>query len=508
MSLKSFEKVETNVYSVEISISAQELQDAKLKAYNKAKKNIAIPGFRKGKVPKMMIEKMYGKSFFYEDAIDILYPDVVSAAIEEAKLEIVDAPFDVKIDRIDEDGADMTIKVTVKPEVEVGEYKGLKAEKLSTEVTDDEVNEEIDQMRERNARIVDASDREVKQGDITNIDFEGFVDGEAFDGGKGESFDLTIGSGQFIPGFEDQIVGKKVDEEFDVNVTFPEQYVENLAGKDATFKVKVNSIKEKQLPELDDEFAKDVSEFDTLDELKADIRKTKADDKEAQSKEKFESDLLEQVAESIKAEIPAVMIDNKAKELIDSAEQRMSQQGLSVDIYLQYMGISREQYEKDAKAQAEKQVKSRLALEKIVELEKLEATEEDLEKEYHKFADMYKMEVEELKKLISADGLKEDIAIGKAIDLIVANAVEGKPAAKKSSTAKKTADGEKKPAAKKTASTAKKTTTTKKTTTSAAKKTAEDKADDGEKKPAAKKPAAKKTTTKKADTAKKDEAAE
>lgn len=494
MSLKSFEKVETNVYSVEISISAQELQDAKLKAYNKARKNIAIPGFRKGKVPKMMIEKMYGVSFFYEDAIDILYPNVVSAAIEEAKLEIVDAPFDVKIDRIDEDGAEMTIKVTVKPEVEVGEYKGLKAEKLPTEVTDEEIGEEIDRLRERNARIVDASDREVKQGDITNIDFEGFVDGVAFDGGKGESFDLTIGSGQFIPGFEDQIVGKKVDEEFDVNVTFPEQYVENLAGKEATFKVKVNSIKEKQLPELDNELAKDVSEFDTLDELKADIRKSKEEEKQSKSKEKFESDLLEQLADGLKAEIPAVMIDNKQKELLESAERRMSQQGLSMDVYLQYMGIPREQYEKDARVQAEKQVKSRLALEKIVELEKIEVTEDDINKEYEKLADMYKMEAEQLKGMISAEGLKDDLAIGKAIDLVVENAVEGKPAAKKASSDKKTAtkkadDGEMKPAAKKTTSTAKKTTAKK--------------ADDGEKKPAAKKTAssAKKTTAKKAEEA-------
>lgn len=500
MSLKSFEKVETNVYSVEISISAQQLQDAKLKAYNKAKKNIAIPGFRKGKVPKMMIEKMYGKSFFYEDAIDILYPEVVTEAIEEAKLEIVDAPFDVKIDRIDEDGADMTLKVTVKPEVELGEYKGLKAEKMSVEVTDDEVNSEIEQMRERNARIVDASEREVKENDIANIDFEGFVDGVAFEGGKGESFDLTIGSGQFVPGFEDQIIGKKVDEEFDVNVTFPEQYVENLAGKEAVFKVKVNSIKEKQLPELDDEFAKDVSEFDTLDELKADIKKKKTEDKESSSKEKFESDLLTQLADAVKAEIPAVMIDNKTKDLIEDAERRMSQQGLSMDIYLQYMGISRQQYEKDARVQAEKQVKTRLALEKIVELEKIEVTEEDLDKEYAKYAEMYKMEAQELKKLISAEGLKDDLAIGKAVDVVVENAVEGKPASKKTAT-KKAADGEKKPAAKKTTTTKKaaadgeKKPAAKKTTTTTKK------AADGEKKPAAKKPAAKKTTAKKEENA-------
>lgn len=510
MSLKSFEKVETNVYSVEISISAQQLQDAKLKAYNKAKKNIAIPGFRKGKVPKMMIEKMYGVSFFYEDALDILYPDVVSEAIEEAKLEIVDAPFDVKVDKIDEDGAEMTIKVTVKPEVELGEYKGLKAEKEPTEVTDAEVDAEIAQMRERNARIVDASEREVKDGDITNINFEGFVDGVAFDGGKGEEFDLTIGSGQFIPGFEEQIIGHKIDEEFDVNVTFPEQYVENLAGKAATFKVKVNSIKEKQLPELDDEFAKDVSEFDTVDELKKDIMEKKTADKERSSKEKFESDLLTQVADGIKAEIPPVMIENKAKELVQNAEQQMAQQGLSMDIYLQYMGIAKEQYLEDAKVQAEKQVKTRLALEKIVEVEKIEVTDEDIDKEYQKYAEMYKMEVEELKKFIPADGLKDDLAIGKAVDFIVEKAVEGKPAAKKPAAKKATASTAKKTTAKKAEDGEEKKPATKKTTSSTAKKTTAKKAEDGEeKKPAAKKTAsstakkttstAKKTTAKKAD---------
>ena len=505
MSLKSFEKVETNIYSVEVSISAEQLRTATEKAYQKAKKNIAIPGFRKGKVPKIMIEKLYGKSFFYEDALDILYPDVVSEAIEEAKLEIVDAPFDVKIDKIDETGAEMTLKVTVKPEVEVSEYKGLKAEKEPDEVTDEEVDADIQAMRERNARLVDASDRAVKDGDITNINFEGFVDGVAFEGGKGEDFDLTIGSGQFIPGFEDQIIGHKAEEEFEVNVKFPEQYVENLAGKDAMFKVKVNSIKEKELPELDDEFVKDVSEFDTLDELKKDIKEKKTADKQARSKEKFESDLLVQIADGLKAEIPAVMIDNKAKELVQNAEQQMAQQGLSMDIYLQYMGVSKEQYLEDAKVQAEKQVKTRLALEKIVELEKIEVTDEDLNKEYEKYAEMYKMEVEELKKFIPQDGLKSDLAIGKAVDLIVENAVAGKPAAKKPAAKKTTSTTEKKPAAKKTASTTEKKPAAKKTTSATEKKPAAKKtASATEKKPAAKKTTStttKKTTTKKTETA-------
>ena len=489
MSLKSFEKVETNVYSVEISISAEQLREAKVKAYNKNKKKIAIPGFRKGKVPMAMIEKMYGKGFFYEDAIDILYPDVVSEAIEEAKLQIVDAPHDVNVSKIDEDGAEMTIKVTVKPEVEVGEYKGLKAVKPSTEVTDLEVDSEIDMMRERGARIVEVEDRAVKDGDITNINFEGFVEGVAFEGGKGEDFDLTIGSGQFIPGFEEKVIGHKAGEEFDIDVTFPEQYVENLAGKPAVFKVKINSIKEKQLPELDDEFVKDVSEFDTVDELKKDIKEKKEEEKKAISKESFESDLLTQLADSLKAEIPQVMIDKKAEELAQNAEQRMSRQGLSMDIYLQYMGVTKEKYMEDVKVQAEKQVKTRLALEKIVELEKIEATDEDVKAEYDKYAEMYKMDVETLKKFISEEGLKEDLAIGKAVDFVVANAIEGE------------SEKEKKPAAKKTA-TASKSTAAKKP---AAKKTAEKK--DGEEKPAAKKPAAKKTTTASKSTAAKKPAA-
>ena len=381
MSLKSFEKVETNVYSVKVSITGEQLKDATVKAYNKAKKSIAIPGFRKGKVPKAMIEKMYGKEFFYEDAIDILYPEVVGAAIEEAKLEIVDAPYDVTVDSIGDEGAELTLKVVVKPEVEVGEYKGLKAEKMSEEVTDEEVQADIDMMRDRNARIVAVEDRAVVDGDITNIDFEGFVDGVAFDGGKGEGFDLTIGSGQFIPGFEDQIIGHSIGEEFDVNVTFPEQYVEDLAGKEAVFKVKLNSIKCKELPELDDEFVKDVSEFDTVDDLKKDIKEKKTADKQKRSRDAFESALLTQIADGLKAEIPQVMIDKKAEELKQNAEQQMAQQGLSMDIYLQYMGVSPEQYMSDVKAQAEKHVKTRLALEKIVELENIVATDEDIEAE-------------------------------------------------------------------------------------------------------------------------------
>lgn len=480
MSLKSSNKIETNVYSVEVEISAEQLADATVKAYNQSKKKIALPGFRKGKAPKGMIEKMYGKNFFYEDALDILYPEVVSAAIEEAGLEIVAAPYDVEITKLDETGASLTLKVTVKPDVELGEYKGLKAEKESAEATDEDVDAEIKNLLERNSRLVTVEDRAVVSGDITDINFEGFVDGTPFDGGKGENFDLTIGSGQFIPGFEDQIIGHNTGDEFDVNVTFPTEYVENLAGKDATFKVKVNEIKAKEYPELDDEFAKDVSEFDTLDELKADIKAKIGADKAERSKQAFESALLKQVAENATVEIPAVMIDNKVEELKQQTEQQMAQQGLQLEMYLQYMGLTMEKYLEDMRPQAELQVKSRLVLEKIVEVEKIEATDEDVDAEFAKYSEMYKMDVETLKKFINPEELKKDLAIGKAVDMIVENAKVGKPAAKK--TTKKSADGEEK-AAKKT--TAKKTTK---------------KASDTEEK-AEKKPAAKKTTKKKAEDA-------
>ncbi len=478
MSLKTANKVETNVYSVEVEISAEQLKEATVKAYNQNKKKIALPGFRKGKAPKAMIEKMYGKNFFYEDALDILYPEVVSAAIEEAKLEIVAAPYDVEITKLDEDGAALTLKVIVKPEVELGTYKGLKAEKESTDVTDEEVDAEIKNLLERNSRLITVEDRAVEKGDIANINFEGFTDGVAFDGGKGEDFDLEIGSGQFIPGFEDQIIGHSAGEEFDVNVTFPTEYAPELAGKDATFKVKVNEIKSKEYPELDDEFAKDVSEFDTLDELKADIKAKIGESKEQRAKDAFESALLKQICEGTTVEIPQVMIDDKANELKQQTEQQMAQSGLSLEMYLQYMGLPMEKYMEDLKAQAEIQVKTRLALEKIVEVENIEATDEDVDAEFAKYAEMYKMDVETLKKFINPAEVKKDLAIGKAVDFIVENAKVGKPAAKKAAKKAAAADGEEKPAKK-----------------PAAKKTTK-KAADGEEKPA-KKPAAKKTTKKK-----------
>ena len=471
-----------NEATLKITAEAAVVNNGFKQAVAKIAQNVNIPGFRKGKAPKAMIEKMYGEGFFYEDALDILYPDVVGAAIEEAKLEIVAAPYDVEITKLDKDGAALTLKVTVKPDVELGEYKGLKAEKESAEATDEEVDAEIKNLLERNSRLVTVEDRAVVSGDITDINFEGFVDGVAFDGGKGENFDLEIGSGQFIPGFEDQIIGKNAGDEFDVNVTFPTEYAPELAGKDATFKVKVNEIKSKEYPELDDEFAKDVSEFDTLDELKADIKAKIGESKAQRAKDAFESALLKQVCEGATVEIPQVMIDNKADEMKQQTEQQMAQQGLALDIYLQYMGLSMDKYMEDLKAQAEIQVKTRLALEKIVEVENIEATDADVDAEFAKYAEMYKMDVDTLKKFINPEELKKDLAIGKAVDFIVENAKVGKPAAKKA-TKKAAADGEEKPA--------------KKTT---AKKTTAKKAADGEEK-AAKKPAAKKTTKKKEEAA-------
>ena len=481
--LKSSNKVETNIYQLEISIDGEKFEAAVQKAYLKARKDIVIKGFRKGKAPRNFIERIYGEGVFYEDALEILYPEVVGEAITESGLDVVGMPFDLDVPEIGKNGVELVLKVTVKPEAKLGEYKGLKATKPSTKVSADEVKTELARMQEQNSRMVDASDRAVKNGDTTVIDFEGFVDGVAFDGGKAEKYELVIGSGSFIPGFEDQIIGHNAGEEFDVNVTFPTEYTPELAGKEAVFKVKVNEIKAKEYPELDDEFAKDVSEFDTLDELKADIKAKIGESKEQRSKDAFESALLKQVCEGAKVEIPQVMIDDKAAEMKQQTEQQMAQQGLQLDMYLQYMGLSMDKYMEDVKAQAEIQVKTRLALEKIVEVEAIEATEADVDAEFAKYAEMYKMDVETLKKFINPEELKKDLAIGKAVDFIIENAKVGKPAAKKT-TKKAAADGEEKPAAKKT--TAKKATTKK--------------AADGEEK-AAKKPAAKKTTKKKEEAA-------
>ena len=316
MALKSSNKVDTNVYEIEVTVTPEVFTDACKSAYMKQRKSIQLPGFRKGKATQGMIEKVYGENAFYEEALEIVYPEAVTAAIEEAGLRTVDTPFDLDVPVMSkEQGVEMKMKVTVYPEVKLGDYKGLKATMLPTEATDEDVDKEIENMRDRNSRLVTVEDREAQMGDTAEIDFEGFVDGVAFEGGKGENYPLELGSGSFIPGFEEQVAGHKSDEEFDVNVTFPEDYAAELAGKDAVFKCKIHEIKSKELPELDDEFAKDVSEFDTLDELKADIKKQMNERKAEEAKNDFENQLIEQVIDNMECEVPQCMFDKRADEI-------------------------------------------------------------------------------------------------------------------------------------------------------------------------------------------------
>lgn len=453
MSLKSSNKVDTNVWELEVSVDGDTFKDAVTKAYLKQRKNITIPGFRKGKAPRAFIEKYYGEGVFYEDALEAIYPDAVASAIEEAKLEPVDTPYDLEIPEMGNDGVTMKFKVTVKPEVELGEYKGLKATKKSTKVTADEVKAELARMQEQNSTVSDVDDRAVKKNDIVVIDFEGFVDGKAFDGGKAEKYELTIGSNQFIPGFEDQIIGHKIGDKFDVNVKFREDYQADLASKDAVFKIKLHGIKVKEVPALDDEFAKDVSEFDTLDELKKDIKKQLEKRKNDDAENELHNTLLEEVAKGIKAEIPEAMIEKTIDDDVNEYSYRLQSQGLKLETYLKYTGMDMKGFREGFKERAETQVRLNLALEKIIEKEKIEVTEEDIEAEYKKYADAYNMDIDTIKKAVSAESLKPELASRKAIDLIVDSAVvteekaAKKTAEKKPATKKTTA---KKPAAKKT----------------------------------------------------------
>ncbi|MBQ7548381.1 MAG: trigger factor [Clostridia bacterium] len=421
--LKSAKKTDTNTYTLEVTISAEDFKAAILKAYKKQRNKIQIHGFRKGKAPLAMIEKFYGKEVFYEDALDIAYPDAVAGAIKEAGIEPVDNPQNLDIKKIDETGVEMTMDITVKPEITIENYKGIEAEKGDDSVSAADVKAELASMQERNARIVTVEDRKAKKDDIAVIDFEGFVDGEAFEGGKDENHELTLGSGQFIPGFEDQIIGHKPGDEFDVNVTFPEEYTPELAGKEAVFKVVLHELKVKELPALDDEFAKDVSdEYDTLADLKKgvkeDLKKTKSENVKAE----FESAVLEKTAELVEGEIPDVMIEHKLDEDMQNYESRLSQQGISLDIYLQYLGMDKEKFREDMREKAEKQVKLQLAVEKIAELEKIEATDDEAKAKLKEMADAYQMDVEQIEKWINIEDVKKDVVGEKVVDFLVKNA--------------------------------------------------------------------------------------
>ena len=425
MALKSSNKVETNVYEPEITVDAETFTEACKKAYLKQRKSIQIPGFRKGKATQGMIEKVYGEGAFYEEALEIVYPEAVGAAFDEAGLNVIDQPSDVEFPTMSKtEGVVIKMKVTTYPEVKLGEYKGIKGKMLDTEATDEDVETELKNMQERNSRLVTVEDRESAMGDTCDINFEGFVDDVAFDGGKGENYPLELGSNSFIPGFEEQVAGHKAGEEFDVNVTFPEQYEPSLAGKDAVFKCKINEIKAKELPELDDEFAKDVSEFDTLDELKDDLKKQIAERKEANAKTDFENQIIEQICENMEVEIPECMFTQKCDEMVQDYAYRLQMQGLDLNTYLQYLGQTMDQFKEQFMEGAKQQVKTKLALDAIVKAENIEASEEEIEAEVNKLAEQYNMEADKIKAAVPAEQLSADITTRKAVDFIVDNAVK------------------------------------------------------------------------------------
>lgn len=488
MSLTSTEKKENNIVELEIAVDADALKDATDKVFRRKVKTINVPGFRKGKAPRGIIEKMYGEGIFLEDAVNDLFPGAYEAAVEEAGIEPVDKA-NVEILTLDKaTGFTFKATVTVKPEVEVAEYKGLAADKILYTVSDAEIDAEIERMREQGARIITVEDRAAQDGDQTVIDFEGFLDGVPFDGGKGDGYQLTLGSHSFIEGFEEQIVGHKPGEEFDVNVTFPEEYhSEELKGKPALFKVKLVEIKGKELPELDDEFVKDVSEFDTLAELKNDIRTRQQEGRDKKSADDLENALVDQVIGGLSGDIPEVMFESKVDDMVRDFEYRLSSQGMQLEMYLQYTGMELDAFRKTFREQAERQVKIRLALEKIAEIENFAISDEDVEAEIARLAEAYGSEVDKIRSALPRKDLEADIKCQRAIDLV-------RDSAKVTEKADESAEAEAKPA-KKTA--AKKPATKK----APAKKKAE--ADDAA--PAEKKPA-KRTAKKK--TEEKDSAAE
>ncbi len=447
MSLKETKKIDANRYQLEITVDGEKFREAIREAYKKNGKKINVPGFRKGKAPLHIIETYYGSEIFFEDALNLLYNDLVEDAIKESGLKVINDKMDFDLVSISkEDGVDFKVSLTTYPEIEIGEYKGLKAEKTAVKVDAAEVNTELNAMAERNARMVSVEDRAAKNGDTVVIDFEGFTDGKAFDGGKAEGHSLVLGSGQFIPGFEDQIVGKNIGDEFDVNVTFPEEYgAKELAGKEAVFKVKLHEIKVKELPAVDDEFAKDVSEFDTLKELKADLKKKATERKKKAAEEATENALVQQIVDSIKGEIPEAMFENRLNQCVEDFAYRLQSQGLNLETYLKYTNSNIDEFKKSFRPQAEAQVKYRLALEKIVELENIKPDDKEIEAEYEKLAKDYGVEADKVKNAIPAEEVAKDLAVGKAIDLIKENAVitEVEPKAEEKAPAKK-------PAAKKT----------------------------------------------------------
>ena len=423
------EKLEKNMAKLTVEVPAEQFEAALKTSYNKNKNKFNIPGFRKGKAPQAMIEKMYGSDIFHYDAVNDLFPEAYEAAVKEAKIDVVGRPDPEVVSMSEADGVVLKVKVAVKPEVELGEYAGLTVTKEAKNVNEADVDAEVKRMQDRNGRLL-TREGAAENGDTVDIDFEGFVDGKAFEGGKAEHYSLVLGSGSFIPGFEDQVVGHSAGEEFDVNVKFPEEYgAAELAGKDATFKIKLHEVKYKELPALDDDFAKDVSEYDTLDELKDSIRNNIKTNLDKQAEQKVENDLMDQVITNMKADIPDAMVDSRIDELVQDFEYRISQQGLKLADYLKYMGMNIEQFRAQFKEQADKQVKMRLAMEAIVAKEGITASDEEFEEEVKRIADAYKMEADKVKSIVDAAAVKADLAINKAIDFVKekANVVTAEP---------------------------------------------------------------------------------
>jgi len=436
MSLTKSEVIEKNRYEMHIAVDKATFDAAVTRVFQNKAKDITVPGFRKGKAPRAIVEKMYGAGIFYEDAINDLIPDAFNDALKESGLDIVGQPeFDVV--SLDDNGLVLSAKVYVKPEANIADYLGIEVEKTVTPVTDEDVAKELDTVRERNSRETEVTDRPAEMGDTAVIDFEGFCDGVAFDGGKGTDYSLKLGSGSFIPGFEEQIVGKSIDEEFDVNVTFPAEYhAEELAGKAAVFKVKIHSLSKVELPELDDDFAKDVSEFDTLDEYKADVKAKIEKRNESIADSAVEEQLVAALIEKLDADIPEPMFVAETENFVRDYDNRLRMQGLDLKTYFKYTGMNLDSLREQMRPQAERQVKARLALEKIAALENIEATEEDINGEYEAIAKAYGVEIDQVKASIDASAIAEDMKVKKAMELVKEKAVVKAP--KKKATKKAT----------------------------------------------------------------------
>ncbi|CAB1247302.1 prolyl isomerase (trigger factor) [Ruminococcaceae bacterium BL-6] len=423
MSLKSSNQVEPNRYQLEVEVDADTFEKAVNQAFHKQSKKISIPGFRKGKAPRAFIEKYYGEQVFYEDAINAVYPAALDQAVKEAGLEFIEDKIDFDVVKAGKDGLDFKATITTKPDVSIENYKGLEATKKAVSVTDADVDEEIKKVQDRDARMVTVEDRPAQNGDSVVIDFEGFLDGVPFEGGKAENHTLSLGSGQFIPGFEEQVVGHSTGEEFDVNVTFPEDYhAQELKGKPVVFKVKLHEIKKKELPEVDDDFVKDVSSFDTLAEYREDIRKKLLESREKAANDEMENQLIDKLVDLVKGEIPEAMYQNKISEDIRDFGYRLQSQGLDLQTYLKYTGKDKDSIRDSFRPQAERQVKVRLALEKIAKLEGIKPADEDIDKEYEKLAKAYEMDVEKVKGIVAKEDLAMDLAVEQAVKVVRDNA--------------------------------------------------------------------------------------